>query len=67
VNDGPQTAPSRRLTDWTAAHSPSTLRYSKSTKTRHGPQLAARLSLSVIRDACQRFGAWLGRLEGLAR
>jgi Domain of unknown function (DUF4276) len=64
VNDDPATAPSKRLDAWTEAHAPK-MRYSNDTKTRHGPMLATRLTLPVIRAACPRFGAWLGRLEAL--
>jgi hypothetical protein len=66
VNDGHQTAPSKRLEAWTRDHSPRLQRYSKATKTRHGPQLAARLTLPVIRRACPRFDAWIGRLEAVS-
>ena len=64
VNDSPLTAPSKRLDRWTETHAPR-MRYSKDTKTRHGPRLAARLTLPVIRSACPRFAAWIGRLETL--
>jgi hypothetical protein len=64
VNDSPLTAPSKRLDGWTGTHAPS-MRYSKDTKTRHGPRLAARLTLPVIRAACPRFASWIDRLETL--
>ena len=67
VNDDPTTAPSKRLEDWTYKHAPLVYRYSKSTKTLHGPQLAVRLTLPVIRGACPRFHAWLTRLENLSK
>ena len=67
VNDNPLTAPSKRLEDWTEAHAPTILRYRKATKTRHGPQLAARLTLPVIRAACPRFDGWVRKLEALSR
>lgn len=66
VNDGHQTAPSKRLEAWTRDHSPKLQRYSKATKTRHGPQLAMCLTLPVIRRACPRFDAWVGKLEALS-
>jgi hypothetical protein len=66
VNDSPATAPSKRLEVWTSAHAPILQRYSKATKTRHGPQLAARITLPVMRVACPRFDAWLTRLEKVA-
>jgi len=65
VNDNPVTAPSKRLEAWTEKHAPALQRYSKGTKTLHGPQLATRLTLPVIRAACPRFGAWLSQLEAL--
>lgn len=65
VNDGPLTAPSKRLEQWTAQWSGVERQFSKATKVRHGYQLAARLTLPVIRAACPRFNAWLTRLENL--
>lgn len=67
VNDNPSTAPSKRLEEWTTTHAPVLLRYWKATKTRHGPQLAARLTLPVIRAACPRFDRWVRKLEALSR
>lgn len=66
VDDGPLTAPSKRLEAWTQRHAAMQRRYSKATKTLHGPELARRLSLPVIRAACPRFHCWLKRLENLA-
>lgn len=66
VNDGAQTAPSKRLERWTSRCAPGLPRYSSATKTTHAPQLAARLTLPVIRAACPRFHAWLTRLENLS-
>jgi uncharacterized protein DUF4276 len=66
VNDNAATAPSKRLETWTGKHAPAVQRYSKATKLLHGPQLAARLTLPVIRGACPRFNAWLTQLECLA-
>jgi Domain of unknown function (DUF4276) len=65
VNEGPSTAPSKRLEAWTRQLGTRRL-YSKATKTLHGPGLATRLTLPVIRKACPRFAAWLARLETLA-
>ena len=67
VNDNPSTAPSKRLEAWSRQHGPPTKRYQQGTKTLHGPLLAARLTLPVIKNACPRFAAWLSRLEALAR
>lgn len=63
VNDSPTTAPSKRLKKWTERLEP-VRRYSKAID---GPLLAGRLTLPLIRAACPRFGAWLTRLEGLAK
>jgi hypothetical protein len=60
VNDGPQTAPSRRLIK--LFHDHLNQRYDK---TFHGPLLAMEIGLSAIRSACPRFNAWLTRLERL--
>jgi hypothetical protein len=67
VNDGSMTAPSKRLETWTQGRAPVVLRYSKKTKTTHGPKLVARLTLPVIRAACPRFDSWVGRLEHLGK
>lgn len=66
VNDGALTAPSKRLESWTRTHAPPRHRYSKATKPLHGPRLALRLTLPVIRRACPRFDAWVARLERLS-
>lgn len=66
VNDSPETAPSKRLEAWTRQHKSKRL-YSQATKTLHGPLLAARLTLPVIKNACPRFAEWLSRLEALAK
>jgi hypothetical protein len=65
VNEGPSTSPSKRLEAWTRQHGTRRF-YSKATKTLHGPALAVRLTLPLIRNACPRFAAWLARLEALA-
>jgi hypothetical protein len=65
VNQGITTAPSKRLEAWTRQHGSMSLFYSKGTKTLHGPRLAARLTLPVIRAACHRFSRWLSKLEAL--
>ena len=55
VNDGPQTAPSKRL----AGHIP---RYRKVV---HGPEAMAAAGLPRLRAACPRFNAWVASLEAL--
>lgn len=56
VNDGNDTAPSKRL----AKQLP---RYVKSVD---GPSIAARIGLAVLRERCPHFGEWVRRLEQLA-
>ncbi len=56
VNDGVNTAPSKRLT----RHIPG---YAKVV---HGPMAIQRAGLAALRAACPRFDAWLTRLESLA-
>ncbi|HEV7369989.1 DUF4276 family protein [Arenibaculum sp.] len=67
VNDGPNTAPSKRLEEWTREHAPPLLRYTARTKLLHAPQFADHLKLPVIRAACARFDDWVSRLERLRR
>nr|WP_301340379.1 DUF4276 family protein [Corallococcus exercitus] len=55
VNDGPETAPSKRL----LARIPS---YRKPL---HGPLAVESTGLASLRAACPRFDAWVTRLEGL--
>lgn len=55
VNDGPLTAPSKRL----LRHIPSYR------KTEHGPLVVEALGLPALRAACPRFGAWVTKLESL--
>lgn len=67
VNDGPNTAPSKRLEEWTREHARPRLHYTARTKLRHAPRLAGYLKLPVIRAACARFDDWVSRLERLCR
>jgi len=57
INDGTQTAPSKRLEQVFAG------RYSK---TEHGPLIAESIGLERIRGCCPRFHQWLTTLEALA-
>ena len=58
INDGPATAPSQRLAREIPTYG--------DLKPLAGPQIAARIGLHRLRDACPHFNAWLNRLEGLA-
>ncbi len=55
INDNPETAPSRRIIKCSPAYQ----------KAVHGPMVAKRIGLQVIRKQCAHFGAWLDWLEGL--
>lgn len=54
VNDGPESAPSKRLLRCIPGYR----------KTLHGPLAAEATGLALIRRACPRFDAWVARLEG---
>jgi hypothetical protein len=55
VNDGENTAPSKRLLRHVPGYS----------KTLHGPLATYDAGLATLRNACPRFGAWIERLEQL--
>jgi len=55
VNDGEKTAPSKRLV----------ARIPGFSKTLHGPLVTEDTGLTVLRERCPRFGAWIDRLETL--
>ena len=55
IDDKYDTAPARRIKRAFPGYD----------KTAHGPQLAAHIGLERMREACPRFGRWLGRLEDL--
>ncbi len=55
IDDGRETCPSRRITRIVPAY----------TKAIHGPIVAGRIGLDLLRAACPHFGQWLGRLESL--
>ncbi len=61
VNDGSETAPSKRLAAALQQHLRQ--RYDKKF---HGPLLAMEIGLPAIRRACPRFDGWLSKLEKLA-
>ncbi len=56
VNDGVNTAPSKRLERNIASYR----------KVLHGPMVTAHAGLPAIRAACPRFDAWVTKLESLA-
>lgn len=53
IDDGPMTAPSKRLRDAFAAYQ----------KPLHGPLAVSAIGIDRIRAACPHFHQWLGRLE----
>ena len=57
INDNRETAPSKRITNVLPQYK----------KRLHGPQVASDIGLETIRAECQRFNAWMTRLETLNR
>jgi hypothetical protein len=55
INDGQDTAPSKRIKDKFPCYA----------KAHHGPLLAKRIGLTVIREKCPHFNNWLEHLEKL--
>lgn len=55
INDGPQTAPSKRIINAMPGYQ----------KTVHGPLIACEIGLDSIRGACPHFDQWLQRIEAL--
>lgn len=59
IDDGPTTAPSKRIIDLLPAY--------RGSKTSAGPDIAVVIGLPVIRSKCPHFDAWLTRLESMIR
>ncbi len=57
INDGPNTAPSKRILAAMPAYQ----------KTVHGPLIACDIGLDAIRTACPHFNNWLAAIEDLAQ
>jgi hypothetical protein len=55
INDGPATAPSKRIMQFMPEFE----------KTFHGPLIATEIGLDALQRGCAHFSAWLGRLEAL--
>lgn len=53
INDNFETCPSRRITSLVPAYR----------KRAHGPIVTSRIGLAMLRNRCDHFAAWLGRLE----
>jgi len=60
INDGPQTAPSKRIQSLFPGYVKGRSEFA------HGPRIAERLELAKVREACPRFSAWVAKLECLA-
>lgn len=58
VNDGPDTAPSKRIINVIPEY--------KGRKPSAGPIVAEKIGLSALRSDCRHFGEWLDKLEALA-
>ncbi|MEY8195528.1 MAG: DUF4276 family protein [Cycloclasticus sp.] len=56
INNGPQTAPSKRLDHWCGG---------KFKKTTVGISIAEEIGISTLRKKCRVFNVWLNQLEGL--
>ena len=55
INEGNDTAPSKRLLRWIPGYQKATV----------GPDVAARITVKRLRENCPHFGEWLSRLERL--
>ncbi|MGK3966164.1 DUF4276 family protein [Sorangium sp. So ce118] len=55
VNDGPETAPSKRLLARVPGYN----------KKAHGPQITEKVGVDGLKQRCPRFGAWVALLEAL--
>jgi len=55
INDGPQTAPSKRILSIMSGYQ----------KTFHGPLVACDIGLDAIRQSCVHFDSWLKKIEAL--
>jgi hypothetical protein len=59
IDDSPQTAPSKRIQQAFDGYIKGRSDYA------HGPRIAEKLDLAVVRQKCPRFDQWLSRLESL--
>jgi hypothetical protein len=59
INDRPQTAPSKRIQSAFPGYIKGRSDFA------HGPRIAEKLDLSMVREKCSRFNAWLAKLESL--
>lgn len=55
INESPESAPSKRILSISPGYQ----------KTVHGPMVAGRIGLQLIREQCTHFNDWLGWLESL--
>lgn len=61
INDSPVTAPSKRIEAAFRGYKKGRSKFA------HGPRIAEKLDLTVVRQKCPRFDAWIKRLESLER
>ena len=61
INDSPQTAPSKRIEHAFPGY------IKGRSDIAHGPRLADKLDLAIVRQKCPRFNAWVGKLEALGK
>lgn len=60
INDTPQKAPSKRIQTAFPGYIKGRNEFA------HGPRIAEKLDLNMVRQACPRFSAWVARLEALS-
>jgi len=60
INDRPQTAPSKRIESAFPGYIKGRSDFA------HGPRIAEKLELTVVRQQCPRFDAWVARMESLS-
>lgn len=59
INDSPKTAPSKRIEEAFRGYKKGKSEFA------HGPRIAMKLDLLVVREKCPRFDAWVAKLENL--
>ena len=65
VNDGLETAPSKRLQSFIPSYNPGNRRKGEG-KSVYGPLATEATGLPALRDKCPRFNAWIAKLETLS-
>ena len=65
INDGDDTAPSKRLERFIPSYQSQSRRRSGAGKPFYGELVTDRTGLPVLREKCPRFGEWIAKLESL--